>query len=85
MTIVSKGDKDTRAPGLEIQIMYKTDSNPSPDDLEFQNIESNNNIYQICIFFLIFCEPISIFFHFLKLLCLLSNIHFEAREGIKTH
>jgi len=43
MTIVSKGDKDTRAPGLEIQIMYKTDSNPSPDDLEFQNLEIDGN------------------------------------------
>ena len=28
--------------------------------------------------------PTSMFFHFLKLLCLLSNIYFEAREGIKT-
>lgn len=43
MAIVSKGDKDTRAPGLEIQIMYKTDSNPSPDDLELQNIEIDGN------------------------------------------
>jgi hypothetical protein len=28
--------------------------------------------------------PTSNFFHFLKLFCLLSNIYFEAREGIKT-
>ena len=44
--------------------------------------------YIYCVFFEVaktskWSCPTSIFFHFLKLSCLLSNIHFEAREGIK--
>ena len=44
--------------------------------------------YILCIFWS--CQnfkmklPNFIFFHFLKLLCLLSNIHFEARETTNT-
>ena len=45
--------------------------------------------YIYCVFFEVAITskwscPTSIFFHFLKLLCLLSNIYFEARERIKT-
>lgn len=42
LTIVSKGDKDTRDPGLAIQILYKTDSNPDAIEVENTSIIDRN-------------------------------------------